>query len=110
MKNKNTIISTIFSIIFILIFSYYNLEEYRDFYLEKELIQKQEIELKNNLKKFSLDNLEKLEESKLYYTPNKNLINIITQKINKAEKRIYLETYIFTEKRIRESLKKAKNR
>ncbi len=67
----------------------------------------------SQLSNFKLEDIQEFQDIKLYYTPQSwsfNLINIITDKINSAEKRVYLSSYIFTEKRIFEALKKAQKR
>jgi phosphatidylserine/phosphatidylglycerophosphate/cardiolipin synthase-like enzyme len=62
------------------------------------------------LENFSLDDIQYIDDITLYRNPDINLLNKIVSQINNAKTRIYLETYILTEKRIQKALKKAKNR
>jgi phosphatidylserine/phosphatidylglycerophosphate/cardiolipin synthase-like enzyme len=66
--------------------------------------------LEKQLGDFSLENIKEIEDIEIYDTPNKQLLNDIVQQIDSAKEKIYLEVYIFTEKRIREALKRAQTR
>lgn len=100
----------LFAIAFILVFSFFFGWEYKDFYEENKNIENAQRELEKQLGDFSLENIKEIEDIEIYDTPNKQLLNDIVQQIDSAKEKIYLEVYIFTEKRIREALKRAQTR
>lgn len=100
----------LFIVIFIVIFSMYNYEEYTNFHKEKIELEQRNLDLNEKIESFELKYIEELKDVQFYYTPNKELLNNIILKIEKAEKEILLETYMLTEKRIQEALVKAKKR
>lgn len=110
MKINSKILSTLFFIIFILVFSYYNFNEYKDFHLNKIKSEKNEIALEKKSKSFEIENIKELSDAKFYYTPNKELLTQIVDLINNSKKEIFLETYMLTEKRVQEALIKAHKR
>lgn len=110
MKNINKIISSLLIIIFLAIFSYLNFDEYKSFHQEKIEIKQQENKLNEQLKNFKLEDIKEIEKIDFFYTPNKDLLNKIVSIVEKAEKEIFLETYMLTETRIQEALIKAKNK
>lgn len=104
------ILSGLSSLIFLIIFSLFYAQEYIDFHKNNsqnqaylELLEQQ----KNN---FQLTDIPLLENIEVFQMPDKNLLDQIVTEINSAETKVYLETYILTEKRIQEALKKAFNR
>lgn len=107
---KEKIITTLIISIFFIIFSIFNFEEYYNFHKEKMEINKNNLELNEKIKKFELQNLEEINDIKFYYTPSKDLLNNIVEKINSSKKYVYIEVYMFTEKRIKEAVIKAKKR
>lgn len=109
MSREKIITSLIISIFFI-VFSIFNFEEYYNFHKEKIEINKNKIELESKIKNFDLKNIENIKEIKFYYTPSKDLLNNIVEKINNSQKYVYIEVYMFTEKRIKEAVIKAKKR
>jgi len=94
-KKIDKIISFVFIILFIIVFSYYNFWEYKNFY---EIHQNEIISRKKVLN----DNID------FYNTPNKELINNLVTKIRNIKKRVYVEVYILTEKRLEKALVNAK--
>jgi len=108
--NKEKIITSLIISIFFIVFSIFNFEEYYNFHKEKIEINKNKIELESKIKNFDLKNIENIEEIKFYYTPSKDLLNNIVEKINNSQKYVYIEVYMFTEKRIKEAVIKAKKR
>jgi hypothetical protein len=50
-----------------------------------------------------------IENPEMFKTPNKKLLEQITNEVNNAEKRVWLETYILTEKRVQQAIKKSHN-
>lgn len=107
MKNRKKILSTLFFIIFIIIFSISNFWEYKNFHQNKIYLKQYQLELENKLEKFQLEDIKELNNIEFYYTPNRDLVWKIINYIENAEKEIYLETYMLTETRIQEALLKA---
>jgi phosphatidylserine/phosphatidylglycerophosphate/cardiolipin synthase-like enzyme len=83
--------------------------EYLDFHLQKYLYIEKQNEIVKENKNFNLNNIEE-RNFEIYITPDKTLIDNIINYINNAKKRVYLEVYILTEKRIIKALKEAYNR
>ncbi|MDD3119882.1 MAG: phospholipase D-like domain-containing protein [Candidatus Gracilibacteria bacterium] len=83
--------------------------EYFDFHLKNQIFEQKSANLKQELEVFSA---EKVQEKQLefYSTPDKNVLTKLTDLIDKAKKRVYLEVYILTEKEIIKSLKNARTR
>jgi phosphatidylserine/phosphatidylglycerophosphate/cardiolipin synthase-like enzyme len=110
MKNIfNKTIYFFFIFIFIL-FSLEHAEEYISFHAQKTQNTQYQKEISQELTNFSLDQIEKIEDLSVHRTSDLNLLDQIVTEINTATSRIYLETYILTEKRIQEALKNAFNR
>ena len=101
---------TIFIIIFTILFSYIFGWEYVNYYKENKNLEESKLLLANELKKFSIENIKKLDNTEIFHTPDENVLEKIINKINKAKEYIYIEVYMLTEKRIIESLKKAKEK
>lgn len=106
----NKIIYLILAIAFILVFSFFNFSEYNTFHQNKLNLEKKNITIDSQLKNFSLSDIKKIEKIDFFYTPNKDLLNKIVEKINNANNYIYLEVYMLTETRIQEALVKAQKR
>ena len=100
----------LFAVFFILVFSFFYGWEYKDFYEENKSLENSKTELTQHLENFSLENINEIENISISHTPDTKLLKAIVQKINTAKEKIYLEVYIFTEKRIREAIIKAHNR
>ena len=110
MKNFQKYITYIFIILFLVIFTIYNFDEYKTFHQNKiELIQRN-TDLNEKLDSFELKYIEKLDDVQFYFTPNKELLTKIVWLINNSKDEIFLETYMLTEKRVQEALIKAKKR
>lgn len=98
----------IFLLFLLFLFSCKN--EYYDFHVKKNNdIQKQEI-LKQELNSFTINEDLYLTWVELRYTPDLNLLDDIVDLIDNSSKKVYLEMYILTEKRIQKALKRAYNR
>ncbi|MFC1797735.1 hypothetical protein ACFLY2_00700 [Patescibacteria group bacterium] len=110
MKNHNKLITIIFTVIFITVFSYFNFSEYKEFHQNKINLEKQQSELNEKINSFELGKIKELKNIQFYYTPDKKLLTHIVSKIGEAKKEIFLETYMLTEKRIQEALVKAQKR
>lgn len=89
------------------------MSEYKQNYNKnKDYSQQEKISLEK-LTAFQKENIREFEDIQLYYTPQSKafpFLDILTEKINSAKKRVYLSSYIFTEKRVFEALKKAHER
>jgi phosphatidylserine/phosphatidylglycerophosphate/cardiolipin synthase-like enzyme len=75
--------------------------------------KKQKIVVQEYLKKFRPENIQEFKSIELYHTPQSksfNLLGKIVNRINWAQERVYLSSYIFTEKRIFEALQNAQKR
>lgn len=94
----------------LLIFSLFFLiscqNEYVEFHQNKE-IQKQ---IQTEINNFSFEKIEYLSGLTLRKTPDLELLKELTTKIDNAKSRVYIEVYIFTEKRIKKALIDAKKR
>jgi len=81
--------------------------EYSDFhsqsYKYSEILKENSI-LEEN---FSLDLLENIDWLSIRHTPDLWLLDELVDRINSANNRVYVEVYIFTEKRLRRALKNA---
>lgn len=110
MKNLNKYLTYIFIILFLIIFSIYNFDEYKNFHQNKIELEQRNTQLNEKIESFELKYIEKLDDINLYYTPNKELLTNIISKINNSKNEIFLETYMLTEKRTIEALIKAKKR
>jgi phosphatidylserine/phosphatidylglycerophosphate/cardiolipin synthase-like enzyme len=104
---KQKLLSLIFTVIFITVFSIFNFHEYKNFHVNKNTLKIQNNEIQEKLQNFKLEDIKQLEDIEFYYTPNKDLLSKIIQNIENAKKHIYLETYMLTEKRIQAALIKA---
>ncbi len=109
-KKKSKLIFSLFLFVFFFVISVFYWDEYIKFHnnINYEIENNKIIQKKIN--SFSLEKINKLNYVDFKYTPNKEVLDLIISKISNAKKRVYLEVYIFTEKRIRESVKKAKTR
>lgn len=107
---KQKIISTIiFIIIFIFLWVFF-WKEYQNFQSEKQDFHAQNNEVLEKAKNFKIEDIKNLENTDIFYTPYENLLFDFVDKIENAKNEILIEVYMFTEKRILEALKKAKNR
>lgn len=74
--------------------------EYQDFYAEKTA----QIDQLQKESHFSLDDVQEVDGITLRQTPDLDLLDELSQKIWNATSRVYVEMYIFTEKRLRKAL------
>ena len=104
---KQKLISWGIFFFFLVSFGYFYGDEYKDFYEKKQLQLEQKYSIEKSLQDFSSEEILWFQDIDFFYTPSQELLDTLVKKINLAEKRVYLEVYIFTEKRILEALKKA---
>lgn len=105
---KNKILNFLYLIIFIIIFSVFNSWEYINFHKENKNIIQEEKNLLNQIQEFNFDKIKILKDTKLYFSPDENILDIIIEEINNAKNKVYIEVYMLTETRIQNALKKAK--
>ncbi len=110
MKHIKNKIQTIFITLFIVIFSLFFSEQYLENY-EKKIQQNKNINIiRQEINSFKIQEIRELKQTTFYYTPYKPLLDKIVNKINSSKQRIYLESYILTEKRIKQALINSKKR
>jgi len=96
--------------LFIWIFWYLYWEEYIAFQQEAQVVRQQQNQITQEVQDFSVGDIRDLESVEFYHTPDTSFLNDMVARIDNADKRVYLEVYIFTEKRIRSALKAAHKR
>lgn len=104
------IYTTIFTIFFIAIFSYLYSYEFIDFQKSKKEVKANISLIEEKKQDFSLDKIREIKETEFFYSPSKDLLENIVSKMNNSKKRIYLEVYMLTETKLKDALKKAKDR
>lgn len=109
-KNIKKYFSLIFILLFFIVFSFFEWEEYFKFYKQHQSLEQSKTTQAQEVKDFSLENIRDLDKLDLYYTPYKSLLDDIKNKIDEAKDRVYIEVYMLTETRIKEALARAKKR
>lgn len=107
---KQKLLTVLFFVLFIGIFWYFYGGEYREFYETQKRSLASEVELREKIQSFSVDVIPDASGSRLFITPDTGVLDGIVQMIDDADTRVYLEVYIFTEKRILKALKNAHGR
>lgn len=102
--------STIFTILFISIFSYFYSNEFIDFQNHKQEVKDNISLIEEKKQDFSLDKIREIKDTDFSYSPSKELLENIVSKMDNSKKRIYLEVYMLTENKLKDALKRAKNR
>ena len=107
---KEKIISTVIFVIIFILFAIFFSKDYLDF--QENLFKKSEQEqlVLKEAEELNVSKIENLENADLKIAPDEKILSNFVEKLDKAEKNIYIEVYMLTEKRITESLKKARNR
>ena len=95
---------------FLLLTSYFYYGDFQQFQEQKYQKQYTQETLKDQIGKFSVDHIRPIGHITLEGTPNTQVIDTIVQKIRASKKQVYINTYIFTEKKIRAALIEAKKR
>ena len=103
-------ITSLFFIIFFILLSLQQGKEYLTFHQEKKNNIEYQENLSTQLENFWLTDIKEINNLSIHRTPDLDLLDQIVREINNAESRIFLETYILTEKRIQQALKDAFNR
>jgi hypothetical protein len=100
----------IFLLLFILVFSFFNKDDFINNY-EKSIQKNTNNDFINkNIKKFNVSKIRNIENINFYHTPSKKLLNKILSKIKRAKSRVYVEVYMLTETRIKQAIINSKNR
>lgn len=107
---KQKIFSAIVLIIIFIVFWIFFWKEYKNFQKEKAEQIKQNNEVLEKAKAFEIENIKILENTEIFYTPYEELLYNFTKKIDEAKNEVLIEVYMFTEKRILQSLINAKKR
>jgi len=84
--------------------------EYFTFHKNKFETNKINSSSSESAKDFSIDKIKEIENISFDYSPSKELKNKIVENIDNAEEYIYLEIYMFTEKDIKNAIKRAFDR
>jgi len=100
----------IFCILFISIFTVLFWSEYKDFYNSHHELQHLNKQVETKIQKFQTSDIQVLEDTLFFYTPDQQVLNEILTRIDSAEKRVFIEVYILTETSIKKSLLKAQKR
>ena len=104
------ILPSLLILLFIGVFWYFFWDEYRDFQQKAEQVRSQQIKITQEIQDFSVENIRTLGSVEFYHTPYKPLLDDLVNSINNANQRVYIEVYIFTEKRIKAAIKSAQAR
>ncbi len=108
MKQKLFILA--FFLTFITVFWYVFGDEYKAFY-ETQMSEEQSYQqVAEEIQKFDLSAITPTQDSVLYVTPSTDVLESIIKRIDSSKKRVRLEVYIFTEKRMLQALKRAHDR
>jgi hypothetical protein len=94
------IISWLFPVCFILVFSYLYGNEYKVFYETQQKIAQSQNALTTYNKNFSISQIKDIPDIAIEVTPNKEFLNTLVEKINATQKKAYIEVYMLTEKRL----------
>jgi len=108
--NKNNIISSVFVIVFILVFSWLEGQQFFE-YSKSGSDYRQDVSINSSkLSEFSLESIAEIADAQFYYTPYTSLLDTIVWYINNSDIRVYVEVYMLTETRIKEALVRANKR
>lgn len=108
--NKQSILSSVFIIVFILVFSWLQGHEFFDYSNDGQSYRQDIIENTGKLSEFSLEKIAEIPDAQFYYTPYASWHDDIVDYIDSADARVYVEVYLLTETRIKEALVRAHKR
>ena len=103
-------LQAIFFVVIIIVFSLIFWKQYLENYEKNNTSKITKENLEKNIKSFELSKIRDLENTYFKYTPDKEVLNKIVEKIDNSKKRVYVEVYMITENRIKQALKKAKDK
>lgn len=98
---KNKIIWTIFFVLFSIYGAIFMSDEYISNIKNIKSETKNHLYIQEEVEKFDINDLKTIEKTDIFYTPYKNLLDEIVDSINEAKETVYISSYIFTEKRIK---------
>lgn len=101
---NSKLVSSILILIFIAIFSYFEWEDFFEHKKQTEYKVEAAKHINEKLKDFTLDSIRNLEDTTIYSTPDKELMNTISKTIEEAQERVYLEVYLLTERNIMQAI------
>jgi phosphatidylserine/phosphatidylglycerophosphate/cardiolipin synthase-like enzyme len=107
---KHKIFQLIVISAFFVLFGYFYGEEFWQYQESQQQEKIYQENLNQDTNDFSIENIASLENTELWLTPNLPLLDDIVSQIDQAEKRVYLEVYIFTERDMRDAIIRAHNR
>lgn len=84
--------------------------EYLDFYNSQKRSSAASQNISQQMQDFSIERIEDISRIELFVTPSEDFLDMFIEKINTAKDRVYVEVYIFTEKRSREAIIQAHTR
>lgn len=83
--------------------------EYWQFHEQKTKFAEQKQSIEQNLAEFSIEQIEP-RDIEILTTPDKKVLDRIISMIEQSKKQVFIEVYIFTEKRLLQALKDARKR
>ncbi len=102
---KQKILQILWICIFFWVFWYFYGDQYWSFQSQKGEEYSFQEEVRYSIQHFSFKNIKDLSQgTEFFVTPNLDLLDSIVTEIDSAQKRVYVEVYIFTEKKIRDAL------
>ena len=109
---KQKIVTFFLLLGFLFLFGYIHSPEYFEFHRQQRKQNLYENTLQNQNTNFSLENIKNFSspEDQILIFPNLSYLEQFESQIDAAKDKIYLETYIFTEKKMRAALIRAKKR
>ena len=107
---KQKIVHFLIGVLFIVSFGYFFGDQYWEYQEDQSQLLSYASQVEAKRENFSLESLESLEDMSLHTTPDRDLLDYFIERIDAAQHNIFVEVYIFTEKRMRDALIRAHNR
>lgn len=106
---KSKLYQLLFMGIFFIIFSFFHFGEYNTFYKQNEATISWNKQVASQTKDFTIDDIQTLSGTSIFWTPNMQFRSQLLKSITSCDTRVYLETYILTDREIQEALIQANN-
>lgn len=106
-KKNNKLVSIIFIALFIIISAITNWEDYIKNLEQNKELKNQIFDVKDWITNYKIENIKEIDDIQLNYTPDKLFLEELAKKIENSKEKVYIEVYMFTEKRIKSAVKKA---
>jgi len=84
--------------------------EYTSYHNDKNNYVLEEKNYQKEIDTFSFDSIKEIKDIQIYPTPDTEFLDNLTKKIDSAKEKVYVEMYIFTEKRLKKAIIDAKKR